>query len=186
MSWTDALKAAETGKVDGVIGASKKEATNLLTGTESVAEPKYALFVRRESTWKYESVRSLSAIRLGAIKGYNYWSSLDSYIEKSSPSALKLYTGDAPMVEAMADLTSGKIDVMVESVLVFYWAAKTTGRSPKDFRMAYSEISDPLYVAFSPTEQGRKYAKLFDLGLHALKDQGRVAAILEKYGLENK
>lgn len=182
MPWAAAVKAAEDGEIDGIIGANQKEAANLVTGDVSIAEPQFALFTRKENAWKYDSIRSLQGIRLGAIEGYSYWSSLDGYIKKSSAPALKLYTGENPLAEAMTDLVDGKIDVMPESVLVFVWMAKSTGRKFADFRIAYSETAEPLYVAFSKNEQGRKYARMFDAGLRKLKDSGRFDVILSSYG----
>ena len=185
MPWAAAVKAAETGEIDGIIGANRKEAAKLVVGRESIAEPKFALFVRAAASWKYESLRSLQGVKLGAIEGYNYWESLDDYLRKAPPAAIKLYSGDTPLIGALADLSSGKIDVLVESVVVFYWAAKSTGAAAKDFRMAYSQQTDPLYVAFSATANGRKAAQAFDEGLRELKRNGRLAAILDKYGLSN-
>jgi polar amino acid transport system substrate-binding protein len=186
MPWADALKAAEAGKIEGVIGANHTEAAHLVTGAEAIAEPKFALFVRRDFAWKYESLRSLPKIRLGAIEGYNYWESIDGYIKQAHPPQLTLYTGETPLVQALADLSSGKIDVMVESVLVFYWAAKSAGRPAAAFRIAYSQQSEPLYVAFSPTSEGREYARRFDLGLKELRERGRFGQLLQKYGLNEK
>ena len=182
MPWEAALKAAAAGEIEGVIGANKKEAEQLVTGAEPIAEPQFALFVRKDNPWKYESLRSLKDVRLGAVEGYSYWDSLDGYIKKSSPPALKIYSGDTPLAEAMADLVAGKIDALPESVLVFVWAAKNSGRKFTDFRMACTETSDPIYVAFSKNEPGRKYARLFDLGLRKLKESGRFDAILASYG----
>jgi len=186
MPWAAAVKAAEAGEIDGIIGANKKEAENLVTGSEAIAEPQFALFVRKDNPWKYESLRSLSGVRLGAIEGYSYWNSLDGYIKKSTPPALKIYTGDTPLAEAMVDLAAGQIDVMAESVLVFIWTAKSTGRKFSDFRIAYSETAEPLYVAFSKNERGRKYARIFDLGIRKLKESGRFDAILSSYGFAKK
>ena len=135
MPWAASVKAAEAGEIDGIIGANKKEAENLVTGTLSIAEPQFALFVRKDSAWKYETLHSLQSIHLGAIEGYSYWGSLDGYIKKSAAPALKMYTGDNPLVEAMTDLVDGQIDVMPESVLVFIWMAKSTGRKFSDFRI---------------------------------------------------
>lgn len=182
MPWSSAIKAAEAGEIDGIIGANKKEAENLVTGIMSVAEPQFALFVRKDNPWKYESLRSLLGIHLGAIEGYSYWGSLDGYIQKSTAPALKLYSGDTPLTEAMNDLVGGQIDALPESVLVFVWAAKNTGRKFTDFRIAYTETAEPLYVAFSKNEQGKKYARMFDLGLRKLKESGRFDAILSSYG----
>lgn len=186
MPWVAAVKAAEAGEIDGIIGANQKEAENLVTGQEAIAEPQFALFVRKDNPWKYETLRSLAGVRLGAIEGYSYWNSLDGYIKKSSAPALKMYRGDAPLTEAMADLVGGQIDVMAESVLVFVWTAKSTGRNFSDFRIAYSEPAEPLYVAFSKNEQGRRYARIFDSGIRKLKDSGRFDAILGSYGFAKK
>lgn len=183
MPWAAAIMSAEAGEIDGIIGANTKEAVNLVTGVEAVAEPQFALFTRKDFVWKYDSLRSLPRVRLGAIEGYSYWASLDGYIEKSSAPALKLYTGDTPLVEAMADLADGRIDVMAESVLVFVWMTKSTGRNFSDFRIAYSETAEPLYVAFSKNDTGRKFARQFDLGLRRLRSNGQLDAILDKYGL---
>lgn len=182
MPWAAAVKAAEAGEIDGIIGANKKEAENLVTGSVEIAEPQFALFARKDNPWKYDSLRSLQGVRLGAIEGYSYWSSLDGYIKKSSAPALKLYTGENPLAEAMTDMVDGKIDVMAESVLVFIWTTKSTGRKFSDFRIAYSETAEPLYVAFAKNELGRKYARMFDVGLRKLKDSGRFDAILSGYG----
>lgn len=182
MPWADAVKAAEAGEIDGIIGANQKEAANLVTGTVSIAEPQFALFSRKDNPWKYETLRSLQGIRLGAIEGYSYWNSLDGYIKKSGAPALKLYSGENPLAEAMADLADGRIDAMAESVLVFVWMTKSTGRKFSDFRIAYSETAEPLYVAFGKNERGRKNARIFDIGLRKLKESGRFDAIMNSYG----
>ena len=163
----------------------EKGATALVTGAEPIAEPKFALFVKSSSAWRYESLRSLADVKLGAIEGYKYWDSIDGYLEKAQAPAVKLYHGETPLVDGLADLSCGKIDVMVESVVVFYWAAKSAGRSPSDYRIACLQQSEPLYVAFAPTPQGRRFAQLFDDGLRELKKNGRFKAILAKYGLDN-
>lgn len=186
MPWADAVKAAEAGEIDGIIGANKKEAENLVTGYVPVAEPQFALLTLKQNPWRYENLRSLQGVRLGAIDGYSYWSSIDGYIAKGSPPAVKIYGGESPLVEAMGDLVEGKIDVMVESVLVFHWTAKSTGRKFTDFRIAYNEVAEPLFVAFAKNEAGKKHARMFDQGLKKLKDSGRFDAILDSYGFAKR
>ena len=186
MPWAAAVKAAEAAEIDGIIGANAAEAKNLVTGNEAIAEPQFALFVRKDNPWKYETLRSLQGVRLGAIDGYSYWTSLDAYIKKNTPPAIKTYTGDTPLIEGMADLVNGQIDVMPESVLVFVWTAKSTGRKFSDFRIAYTETAEPLFVAFSKTTEGRKHAHIFDQGLREMKDSGRLQAILDSYGFVKK
>lgn len=186
MAWADAVKAAEEGEIEGIIGANRKEAQNLLVGSTPIAEPQFALFTLKGNPWRYESIRSLQGIKLGAIEGYSYWSSIDNYIAKNSAPALKIYSGEAPLAEALQDLDDGKIDAVVESVLVFHWAARSRGRKFTEYRIAYNEVAEPLYVAFSKSDAGRKYMKLFEQGLRKLKDSGRFDAILDSYGFAKR
>ncbi len=186
MPWADALKAAAAGDIDGVICANATEAEKLVIGKEAIAEPQFSLFVRKDSKWSYQNLHSFQGVTLGAVEGYSYWDSIDGYIKKSAPPAVKFYSGNAPAAEAVADLSSGKIDVFVESVLVFYWALKSTGQKFSDFRSAYTEPTEPLYVAFTKNKQGLEFARKLDAGLAKLKETGRYDAILDRYGFTKK
>lgn len=182
MPWAEALQAAAAGQIDGVIGANATEAAKLLIGTESIGEPQFSLFVRKDNPWIYQNMRSLQSVRLGAVEGYSYWESIDGYIKKSASPAVKFYSGNTPAVDALADLSSGRIDVFVESVMVFYWALKTTGQKISDYRAAYTEPTEPLYVAFARNKPGLGYVRKMDEGLARLRASGRYDAILGKYG----
>lgn len=182
MPWTAAVSAAEAGEIDAIIGANEKEAARLLTGNVPIAEPKFALFTRKDSTWNYGSARSMQDIKLGVIAGYSYWQGLDSYVAKAAPTAVKVYASEDPLREAIADLLAGQIDALPESVLVFHWATRASGMKFTDFRMAYSEASAPLYVAFAKNDQGRQFARAFDAGLRRLQASGRFQTILDAYG----
>ena len=154
MPWAAALTAAESGEVDGVICANEIEAAKLQIGREAIAEPQFSLFVRKENPWKYQNLRSLQEVRLGAAEGYSYWASIDGYIKKATTPAITIYSGNTPSASAVQDLVDGKIDVLVESVLVFYWALKNTGHKYSEFRSAYTEPTEPLYVAFTKNKPG--------------------------------
>lgn len=186
MPWADALKAAATGEIDGVICANATEAEKLVIGHESIAEPQFSLFVRKDNPWTYQNLHSLQGVRLGAVEGYSYWDSIDGYIKKGGTPPIKFYNGNAPAAEAVADLSSGKIDVFVESVLVFYWALKNTGQKFSDFRAAYTEPTEPLFVAFTKNKQGAEFARKLDAGIQKLKESGRYDAILDRYGFTKK
>jgi polar amino acid transport system substrate-binding protein len=186
MPWADAVKAAEAGGIDAIIGANATEAAKLVVGRECIAEPQFGIFVRKDHPWKYENVRSLSEVTLGAAEGYSYWSSIDAYLKKTAAPKVRLYSGEAPASAAVADLRSGKIDAFVESMLVFVWAVKGAGQKFNDYRMAYSEPAEALYVAFAKNPQGQEYARQFDEGLRRLKASGRFDAILDRYGFAKK
>jgi len=182
MAWADALKAAGTGEIDAVIGANATEGAALVRPDEAMAVPQFALFVRKESTWTYRNPKSLDEIRLGAIDGYSYWTSLDNYIKAHAGPGVTLYTGDAPLKGAIQDLVDGKIGALPESVLVFIWTLKGTSHSLSEFRMAYTEASEPIYVAFARNDECKRFSHIWDAGIKRLKQNGRYQAIMDRYG----
>ena len=182
MAWADALKAAAAGEIDAVIGANATEGAALVQPDQPMAEPEFAIFVRKDSTWTYKNLKSFDEIRLGAIEGYSYWPSLDGYLKTHTAPAVTFYNGDAPLKGAIQDLVDGKIAAMPESVLVFFWTVKSTGHSFSEFRRAYTEISEPLFVAFTKNSQGKQFARIWDAGIGKLKQSGRFQAILDRYG----
>jgi ABC-type amino acid transport substrate-binding protein len=66
---------------------------------------------------------------------------------------------------------------------VFVWTSKGMGLSPSDFRIAYTQQNEPIYLAFSKTPQGVKYAKMFDEGVRKMRASGAFGALLKLYGL---
>ncbi|MFT3783899.1 MAG: transporter substrate-binding domain-containing protein [Nibricoccus sp.] len=183
MPWAEALESARSGKIDGVIGAGSAELEGLTVPAESIGEPRVVLLVKKDSTWKFENVTSLKNIKLGAIEGYTYWEALDEYIKAGKEPAVRRFGGETPLVDALNQLTSGKIDVMPETMAVFVWTVKGMGMKPSDFHIAYTWQNEPIYLAFSKTPRGVTYAKMFDEGVKKLRASGEFAALLKRYGL---
>lgn len=184
MPWTDALKAAAAGEIEGVIGANPSEAKGLLLPAESIGLPRVGLFVPKAKTWTFQSVPLLREIRLGLIEGYSYWESLDDYAHKQSAPKVTWFSGDAPLKDGIAKLDRGEIDVMAETVAVWIWTVKSLGKSPGDYRVAYLHQSEPIYLAFTAQgTRGQRLATLWDTGLAEARRSGELKQILDKYGL---
>lgn len=186
MPWTDALKAAGAGEIDGVIGANPTEAKGLLLPDEPIGLPRIGLFVKKASTWKFSNVALLREVKLGVIEGYSYWDSLDEYVKKRTGPEVVWFKGDTPLKEGIEKLDAGAIDVMAETLAVWVWNVKENGRSPADYRMAHIHQAEAIYLAFTAKgNAGEKYAKIWDTGLKELRKNGTLAAILEKYSLSD-
>jgi polar amino acid transport system substrate-binding protein len=183
MSWKEALVAARSGEVEAVIGANPTEAVGLLMPESAVGMPRVALFVKKDNPWKYENVQSLNSVRLGAITGYSYWDSLDEYLKNNRSGKIVFFGGETPLDDGIGQLKSGKIDVMAETLAVFIWTVRSKGGSPSDYRVAYLQAGEPIYMAFSKTDTGAKYARIFDEGVRRMRKNGELLAILKKYGL---
>jgi polar amino acid transport system substrate-binding protein len=185
LPWADTLKAAENGEVDAAIGASRTEAAHLVLPEENITVARVGLFVRKGNPWAYTNKESFAKVRLGAIDGYNYWDVLDDYIKSHGAPQVTLFTGTTPLPDAISKLRGGEIEMMPETLPVFIWALREQHLSIAEFRIAYTHQGDDVFVAFAPTDAGRRYAKLFDAGLRQLRKSGELAKLLQKYGLED-
>ena len=183
MPWTDALKAVKAGEIDGVIGANATEAEGLVRPAEATGLPRVGLYVRKDSALHFENLASLKNSHLGVIESYSYWDNLDEYIKTHAAPAVVLFKGDTPLIDGIAKLDTGEIDVMAETFVVWSWALRSLNRKPSDFRTICVQNGDPIYVAFAPGKTGTGYAKIWDDGIRELRKNGKLAAIMGKYGL---
>ncbi|HEY0945076.1 MAG TPA: transporter substrate-binding domain-containing protein [Opitutaceae bacterium] len=185
MAWVDALKQAEDGAIDCVIGASRAEAARLVLPRESIGRTDTALFVKKESTWSYLAISSLKDAKLGYISGYKYWDAFDRYVQ-DNPTRVVAFGGETPLDEATRALLEGKIEVFPENRHVFIWKLKESGVSPGAVRTAFTYEGEEVFVAFSAKNpKAAAHAAAFDVGIRQLRRSGRLAEILARYGLRD-
>ncbi len=185
MPWDDTLAAARAGEIDAAICANEEEGAGLVLPGEAVGAPKMIIMTRKDSTWNYESVRSVATVRLGVISEYSYWETLDSYIARSDAKAVYQATGDEPLDDLFAKLDSGEIDALIDSEAVLVWKLREKGKTREDYRAVYRHMPDPVYLAFAPTDHGRRLAMIFDAGMKELVASGRAGEIAARYGLRD-
>lgn len=183
LSWDETLKACRAGEIEGAIGASRIEGEGMVLPKATIGRSRIALWVRKDCKWAYAKTQSLGAITTGAIQSYSYWPEFDEYLRNNPGSKLKIYTGDAPLPEAIRDLRDGKIDAMPETMTVFIWNLREQGLQPSEFRMAYVHEGDDFFVAFAPNAEGKRLAAEFDRGIARLRESGELSRILQRYGL---
>ena len=182
MPWEAALKAVHSGEIEAVIGANKTEAENLIAQTV-IGNPTIALFCRKGSAWKYDSILSLKKVRLGVIQGYSYWEALDNYIANSKGSGVTVFQSDNPLIDALKKLDADELDVIAETVPVFIWNVKASGRKMSNYTLAFTHEGLPIYLAFSKSDQGAKYAAIFDAAIKSMRQSGELNRILASYGV---
>lgn len=51
-------------------------------------------YVKEESTWQFDGIKSLKNVSLGIIDGYSYNEELDAYIEKNKANSSKIQVID--------------------------------------------------------------------------------------------
>lgn len=185
MPWEESLAAVREGRMGATIGANEVEGEGMILPAEPIGAPPICLMTRADSTWSYDNIVSFRSVRLGVIKDYSYWPNLDAYIGKKAGSGVVVVEGDAPLGELMRLLLEGKVDVIAESEPVLLWHLRANNLERAQFRVVYKHEPEPIYVAFAPTEDGKRYAALFDAGVKELRTSGELETLLRRYGLRD-
>jgi polar amino acid transport system substrate-binding protein len=183
LPWDDALVAVREGRLQGVIGAGKEEAEGMVLPAEPIGAPQVCLMTLATSTWSYESIASFRNARLGVIKDYTYWPTLDSFIERKAGNGVLVVEGETPLDDLMAKLKGGEIDVLAEYEPVILWHLRVLNLDRSQFRVVYKHQADPIYVAFAPSDDGRRYATMLDEGVRSMRASGELEKLLRRYGL---
>jgi len=186
--WTRAVGLARKGKINAIVGAFRGDAPDFHFPNMALLNiSPSSLFVKKESTWQYQTVRSFNGIRLGAIKGYDYGDKLNNYIQSvlasDESSIVQIYGNDA-VSRSIQFLLRDRIDVFVETGPVFWHQAKQMGISEQVKPAGNVSEPEPCFIAFSPSlENSEALTLALDKGIISLKQQGRIKQIAKKYGL---
>ena len=185
MPWEDALAAVREGRMTAAIGANQSEGEGMLLPSESIGTAPTCLLVRTDSTWNYSNVMSFRGVKLGVIKDYSYWPALDDYIAKKAGTGVVVVEGDAPLGDLMQLLIDREVDVIAETEPVLLWHLRAANIDRSQFRVVYKHEAEAIYLAFAPTEDGRRFASQFDVGVRGLRASGELDKMLRRYGLRD-
>ena len=187
LSWLRAIKEVTKGTYAGAIGATPEEMPDGIFPDEEFGYYADYFIVREDETWVFTGIESLTTIRLGAIKGYNYGDEINRYIESNSSSmAAQVLTGNSAVNRNLSKLMQNKIDAYIEDKSVAFYTANKMGITDQ-IKIGGSKIEPiPLYIGFSPAlTESKTYAEIISNGIRTMRESGRLAEILEKYGVED-
>ncbi|MFT6735700.1 MAG: polar amino acid transport system substrate-binding protein, partial [Polaribacter sp.] len=186
--WARAIIEGEKGYVDAVVGAFKDDAPSFIYPKEELGLISNSFFTTNNMNWLYLGTNSLNSIRLGVIKGYDYGKLLSQYIQRNTNnSRLVVLTGEKDVLSrAVNMLLADRIDVLVESDIIFWYRVNQLGLSEQ---MKYAgQASKPMkaYIAFSPRNKNSiDYAQILSDGILEMRANGDLERILSKYGLHD-
>ena len=187
MPWTRALHDVNTGKFDAVVGTDAEESPEMILPEENFGLLSNAMYIRKNTAWRYKGVSSLEGMRLGVIDGYSYGPVVDAYIEQNRNSGkVFVVNGDDALPKLIKMLQAGRIDVVVEDANVMMY---TLGSLSATNIVAAGDLSDErmyLQLGLTPNkETSRKYEKMFNEGIAKLCASGRLQQILGSYGVQD-
>ncbi|HYC06059.1 MAG TPA: transporter substrate-binding domain-containing protein [Azospirillaceae bacterium] len=187
MSWTQALRMAEDGKVHGLVGAGETDFADLIFPAHPLGLSENAIATRRGHAFAWKGPASLAGHRMAVIKDYSYGSVLDPYIEEHAddPSRVTVLSGFgyALLNQSLRGLVEGRYDLVPEDANVLAWGLR---RMKLEERVAQHPLNDgePVHIGF-PKGQPRsaELARLMTRGIEGMRRDGTLAAILARYGL---
>ena len=186
MPWTRACNDVNAGKYDAVVGTDKSENPGMIFPQESFGDMVSTMYVRNDNPWRYAGIDSLAGKRLGVIDGYSYSDELDPYIEKNKGGKVFAATGDDALPMLIKMLQAGRIDVLIEDANVMRFTL--VGAGAKNIVSAGRVDTNSTALEFGLSNKSKTsadYARKFDEGIAKLRASGRLAEILNKYGVQD-
>ncbi len=186
MPYEEALAAVKDGSRSGAIGPNKEEAEGLTLPSEPIGSVATCLVTLAGNKWTYDNVGSFRYAKIGVIKGYTYWPALDTYIERNAgKETVYVAEGEDPLDELMTKLQKGEIDVVVESEPILLWYMRSHSIDRASVRVVFKGTPESIYVAFSPNDEGKRFATILDEGMRELRKSGELVKLLQRYGLRD-
>ncbi len=192
MPWSRAVEQGRSGKIYGIIGASKPDAPDFIYPKTPQHKMKNAFYVsEKNKNWEYKGVKSLENLSLGTVAGYSYGNKeLDDYINTNLDNISKIQaaTGDEPQFQNIVKLKRGRLDVVIEDENVMNYVLKLNkaeGIYKTKMNLKTEAIKQDLSIAFSPakSEQSKILAKIISDYTDKIKSNGEYEKLNKKYGL---
>ncbi|GGB03070.1 substrate-binding periplasmic protein [Agarivorans gilvus] len=184
--WSRALRNAELGLYDGVIGALPGEAPGFIYPKVAVGLARQVLVMRQDNSWQYEGLISLHELRIAVAADYAYSAELDDYIKAQQHSRdLVVIRSEQPLERMHKLLQEGKIDAYIEDKTVASYHAHQHSKN-QQIRFAAEFSASPIYIAFSPAKPlSYTLAKRLSTRIVELRNSGQLATLLARYGLKD-
>ncbi|HEY9032386.1 MAG TPA: transporter substrate-binding domain-containing protein [Pseudomonadales bacterium] len=188
LNWERSLAGVREGTIDCVVGAYKSDAPDLLFPEHSFGLDTIGFFAAgAASDWRYEDMRSLYNKRIGVIASYSYGSEIDRFVADNADSHwVHTARGNQPLQRNIQMLLAGRLDLLIESVVVMQATLAAMGLSGSVHEVDRLDAADPLYIACSPAvAAGADYIRILDEGMRRLRESGELERILSRYGLSD-
>lgn len=190
MSWNDAIKLAEKGEVDAIVGIGDIKGKNLLTTSLLVEYSMTDAFTRNDTEWIYDGIDSLRGKKVGVVMGGILDEVIKHYIGINypiNPGAFSVQEEKNAVIESIADLIDSDSDVYIEDYRVVQHYIKENGLDPYIRNAGHvGKIKAPVYIAFSKAlPDATKYIQYFTEGIASLKATGEYDSLRLKYNMDN-
>ncbi len=185
--WERAIAESRKNKYSAIIGAYIGDAPDFVFPKNEQALIGNSFFASKESTWTYKDLSSLSKVKIGVIKGYDYGEEMNLYIKENNKTAkVQVVAGETALELNIKKLLKGRIDAILESEFVFNYKVSQMGFKEKIKSAGQAVEPEKTYIAFSPANpKSKEYAKILSDGMEQIRKSGELKKILNRYGLDD-
>lgn len=190
MSYERGLKEAREGRIDGIPSALPGEAPGFLYATEPNTKNLWCFYRSKDAgkEWDYAVPKDLDSApgTVGLVKGYSFGPAMDAYID-AHRKRFEFYFGPDVLRRMTEKVSRGHLDAFLEDrTTMEYHLSKGILRGLRRSGC----ISEPLqstYMAFSPASSSSpELRRAWDATLARLRAEGKVDAILKRYGIRDE
>lgn len=188
MPWARAKEEGRANRVTGIIGAFKEDAPDYVFPAEPLTVSGNDFFVKRGNPWKYSGMDSLKQGAVGVIRDYSYGEEFDAYVEahKKQLKRIQIVGGATALEQNIKKLMADRVQILIEDKAVMGYMLATMGLKDK-IVPAGSLGYDNLYIAFSPKNPNSpEYARILSDTIAQMRADGRLKAIMDKYGMTDQ
>ncbi len=184
-----ALSLSQRDQVDIVLALTQQHISGykLKQSKQSFGGLYNDFYVLSDNNWRYKSTKNLAEALsnnhiLGTINGYQYGDEISNIINEKQANVFAA-SGKSPLEKQLKMLHMGRLDILLDSrFTVQYQLSKL----PEINILHAGTQGDftPLYLGYSASIPD-ELIDIFDRGLLSLRDSGRLANILAKYGISD-
>ncbi|SHL65393.1 substrate-binding periplasmic protein [Phytopseudomonas punonensis] len=185
-NWARAVQDVRNGRANALIGAGVRDAPDFLFGKQAPGISRNCFYARPGSTWRYTGLASLAGVRLGVINGYSYGEELDGYVRRyeRDHERLQLAAGEQALALNVRKVELGRLDALVENTWIMAMHMNQAGNKNELIEVGCRVPDVPIYIAFSPVlSSSARYRDIFDEGVRRYRQNGRLGALLQRYGI---
>ncbi len=149
-----------------------------------------AVALPRTHSFTFAKPQDFERYRLGVIKDYDYGGTLQEYVDQNIQNPDRIFVlsgfGYSHLVQGLRMLSAGRIDMLLDDHNVLRWQVRRMGMQQQLATRSLKDDAD-LFVGFSQNDpRAPELARIMAEGTRRMRENGRLAAIMRNYGLEEQ
>ncbi len=149
-----------------------------------------AVALPRTHSFTFAKPQDFERYRLGVIKDYDYGGTLQEYVDQNIQNPDRIFVlsgfGYSHLVQGLRMLSAGRIDMLLDDHNVLRWQVRRMGMQQQLATRSLKDDAD-LFVGFSQSDpRAPELARIMAEGTRRMRENGRLAAIMRNYGLEEQ